>query len=182
MFKSMWNTNTISADLQREVLLQEALEEFVIKILPLTAFSVVFNNIPLEGTNKVGVPFYPLQTEASTSWANATGYTFNDSTTNIREVLVGGQGGLGPEGSAYGTGAAAGTASDRKFQGLQFDSATLRRQPFFNSMKLVTQNTNKLAVDVFYDIITRLITAGNYGAAVDVTPAGAFSSADIAIL
>lgn len=177
MLQSMYNANTISADLQRIVLLQEALEEFVIQILPLTAFSVVFNNIPLEGTDKVGVPFYPLQTEASTSWVAATGYTFNDSVTNIREVLVGGAGVAN-----YGNTAAANTASDRKFQGLQFDSYTLRRQPFFNALKLVTQNTNKLAVDVFYDIITRLITVGNYGNAVDVTPASAFSSSDIATL
>ena len=59
-----------------------------------------------------------------------------------------------------------GTACDRKYLGLQFDSATLRRQPFFNVQKLARQNANKLAVDIFPDIVCRVVTAANYGAAV----------------
>lgn len=169
------STNTIDSNLQRIVLLQEMLEEYVIMIEPLTAFSVVFNNIPLEGLDTVGVPFYPLQATASSSWAANTGYTFGNTTTNIRQVKIGGPGGGG-------TGAAANQAYDRLFQGMQFDSYTLRRQPFFNAAKLCRQNANKLAVDLFAQVITRVITPTNYGNAVDTSPASAFSSSDIANL
>lgn len=178
-FIEMFNTNTIDSDLQRIVLLQEMLEEYVIGLLPLTAFSVVFANVPLEGTDKVGVPFYPLQTATANSWAAATGYasgSMSNSTTNIREVAVG-----GIDGSS-GSSAAANTAKDRKWLGLQFDSYTLRRQPFFNAAKLVTQNANKLAVDIFTDVVSRVITNANYGAAVKTVPAAAFTADDVADL
>ena len=169
------STNTIDANLQRIVLLQEMLEEYVIQIEPLTAFSVVFNNVPLEGLDTIGVPFYPLQTTQSTSWVAATGYTFGNTTTNIRQVKIGGAGGGG-------TNATANQAYDRLFQGMQFDSYTLRRQPFFNAAKLARQNANKLAVDLFAQVITRVINPTNYGNAVDTSPASAFSSSDIAQL
>ena len=81
-----------------------------------------------------------------------------------------------------GSSAPVGTACDRKFIGLQFDSYTLRRQPYFNVKKLVQQNANKLAVDMFQDIISRVLTAANYGATVKASPPNTFSSSDIADL
>jgi ATP-dependent protease ClpP protease subunit len=177
MLQQMFNTNNIDADLQRTVLLQEMLEEFVVPLIPLQQFSLVFSNVPLEGTDKVGVPFYPLQTAAAQSFNPATGYnTFADTNTNIREVAVGGGG------ANSGSSAAANTAKDRKYLGMAFDSYTLNRQPFFNVAKLAQQNANKLAVDIIKDIISRVITAANYGASIKAVPAAAFSSDDVADL
>lgn len=178
MLLEMANTNTIDTDLKRIVFLQEMLEEFVIPLLPLQGFSSVFQNVPLEGTDKVGVPFYPLQTAAATSFVTGNGYdTFQNTTTNIREVTVGGAGSTGS-----GANAAANTANDRLYLGLAFDSYTLRRQPFFNALKLNQQNANKLAVDVFKQIVSRVITAGNYGVSIKNVPPGTFAGDDIADL
>ena len=53
------NSNTIDPALSRIVLLDDMLEEFVIPLLPLQGFSVVFNNMPLEGTDEIGVAILP---------------------------------------------------------------------------------------------------------------------------
>src|SRR5437762_9409244 len=61
MVVEMFNSNAIDSELKRTVLLKEALSEFVIPLLALASFSAVFNSVPLEGTDKIGIPFYPLQ-------------------------------------------------------------------------------------------------------------------------
>src|SRR5437667_11214169 len=71
-FAEHWNSNAIDSDLMRIALFQEALEEFKIPLLALQAFSVAFQSVPLEGTDKVGVPFYPLQTASAQSWNAST--------------------------------------------------------------------------------------------------------------
>ena len=170
-------SNTIDPVLQRTVLLFDALEAYAIPLVPLQAFSVVHQNIPLEGTDIVAVPYYPLQTDAAQSWDPSAGYSTNaGSTTQSKSVSVGGSG------VASGSSAAAGTAKDRKYMSLAFDSYTLRRQPFFNTQKLVRQKANKLAVDIFTDIVSRVITAATYGASVKPVPASAFSADDLAEL
>jgi hypothetical protein len=172
-----FNSNTLDTDLLRIALLQSAVSEFAIPLLPLTSFCTVFGDVALEGTDKVGVPFYPLQTDASQSWAAVTGYgTASSSETDIREVAIGG------DGTNSGSSAAANTAKDRKFQMLSFDSLTLRRQPFFKSVELVSQNAKKLGVDIFTDVVSRCITAASFGAAVKTVAAEGFSGDDVADL
>ncbi len=179
MLLEMFNTNTIDSGLQRQIILQEMLEEFVVVLAPLQSFSAVFNNVPLEGTDEVDVPFYPLATDGGNSWAAATGYASNllgDTATNTRPVVVGGSG------SNSGSSAPANTARDRKWVGAAFSSYELARQPYLNVQKLMVQKANRLAVLIFSDIISRVITNANYSAAVKAVPATAFSSADIADL
>lgn len=177
MLTSMFNTNSIDSELQRVVILQEMVEEFAVVLEVLQDFSVVFNNVPLEGTDKVAVPFYPLSAAASQSWDPANGYdTFADTATQMREVAVGGSG------SNSGANAAANTAKDRKYIGMKFSSYELRRQPYLNVQKLAIQNANKLGVDVFTDIVSRVITAGNYGASIKSVAPASFSGDDIADL
>lgn len=173
MLKQMFNTNNIDAELQRVVILQEMLEEFAVILLPLQDFSVVFNNVPLEGTDKVAVPFFPLQAAASNSWDPTAGYnTFADTNEQMRDVAVGGSG----------ANAAANTAKDRKYIGMKFQSYELRRQPYLNLQKLAVQNARKLGVDIFSDIVSRVITAGNFGVSIKSVAPQLFTGDDIADL
>lgn len=173
---AMWNANVIDANLQRVMILQEMIEEFAVRLLPLQAFSTVFNTVPLEGTDTIAVPFFDLEAGASTSWDPAVGYTFSATSEGVRLIPVGGSG------VTSGANAAAGTAKDRKFQGMTFGSYEMRRQPYLNLVKLFVQKANKLGVDIFSDIVSRVITAANFGASVKAVAANAFAGDDIADL
>jgi len=169
-----WNLNAIDSALQRQVILQDMIRAYAIILLPLSQFSTVYSNIPLEGTDKVEVPYFPLQTTASTSFVKGTGYTTSsDWTENSREIAVGGDGS---------TAAAANQARDRKYQMINFDSYDLRRQPYLNLVQLFVMAAQKLAVDVFTDIVKSVVTAANFGASVKAVAAAAFSADDVADL
>lgn len=177
MLVEMYNANTIDAGLQRQIILSEMLEEFAIVLLPFANFSTVFNSVPLEGTDEVDVPFYPLATDNGTSWDPTTGYaTMGSTATNTRPVVVGGSG------TTSGSSAPANTAKDRKWIGAQFSSYELARQPYLNVQKLMVQKANRLAVLIFQDVVSRVITAGNFGASVKAIAAPQFSADDIADL
>lgn len=162
---SVWNTNTIATELKRSVILQEVITDFARIILPLRAFSTVFENVPLEGTNKVQVPFYDLDATASTSWVAGTGYVAGNTTTDKREITVG-------------TGA---TDGDRIYQGLSFTSEEIARQPYLNIVQFARLKVEKLAYDMFTDVLG-VVTLANYGAAGLTVPASAFDSEDMADL
>lgn len=156
----MFNTNTIDADLQRTVILSDMLRAFSIKLLPLGAFCKTFSNVPLEGTDKVTVPFFPLQTASATDFVAGTGYTTLANTTeNARTVTV----------------------NKRKYVGMTFSSSELRRQPYQNWQQLAQMNAERLGVLVNADVLS-VVTAANYGAAVKILPAAAFTGDDVADL
>ncbi|MDE2102231.1 MAG: Clp protease ClpP [Patescibacteria group bacterium] len=173
---AMWNASTIDAGLQRQVILQEMLEEFAVQLLPLKNFSTVFSNVPREGTDTVDVPFYPLATDAANSWDPAVGYSGTGGVVNAKPIYIGGSG------TTSGANAPAGYAKDRKWLALSFSSYELASQPWVNWQKLAQQKANKLGVDIFKDIVSRVITAANYGASVKAVPAAAFSGDDVADL
>src|SRR4051812_39404869 len=75
------NTNTVAAALKRQVILQNIIVDFTRRLLPLNMFSTVFQNVPLQGLNTVEVPFYDLDSSASTSFVSGTGYTTIGNTT-----------------------------------------------------------------------------------------------------
>lgn len=157
---SMWNANVIDADLQRTVIMQDLLRAYAIRLLPLTAFCKSFTNVPLEGTDKVTVPYFPLQTQASTNWDPAVGYAAAAGTVeNARTVQI----------------------NKRKFQQMLFSSSELRRQPYQNWQQLAAMNAEKLGVDVNADVLS-VITAANFGASVKAVPAAAFSGDDVSDL
>lgn len=175
MLLEMLNTNSIDAGLQRQIILQEMLEEFRVVLLPFQYFSTVFSNVPLEGTDEVDVPFFPLAVGASNSWSAASGYnSASNTTTNTRPVVIGGSG------VNSGSSAAANTAKDRKWRAVAFSSYELSRQPYLNYVKLAVQEANKLAVDIFSDVVGRVITATNYGAPVATSAAPQWTSKNIA--
>jgi len=135
-------TNTIPAALQRQVFMDKVMRAFKYRTLPLKAFCIRFNNVPLEGTDKLDVPYYPLSTNASVDFAVATGYVFTGSyAVDFREVTV----------------------NKRKYAPMTWSSQDLRRQPMLNPEQIAQMIGEKLAQDVMTDIFS-VITAANYGA------------------
>jgi hypothetical protein len=147
-------TNTISAELQINTILDSALSALKKQLLPLNAFTTVFRDVALQGTNKVVVPFHPLESTASTDF-NGT-YTFGNSTTNSREVTV----------------------NKRKYQSMGFTSSELARQPGLDLRKIGEMKGQKLAEDVLTDILG-LVTNSNFGSAVHTGAASNFDVSDV---
>lgn len=173
-----WNTNTIDAGLQRQVIFTDFIEEYAVTLLPFETFTKKYENVPLEGTDEVDVPFYPRSTATAQSWDPATGYaTIGDTTLNTRPVKVG-----ATATADSGANAAAGTAKDRKYIGLSFNSSELRRQPIENWEQHAKMQGNALAVALVKDVISRVLTAGNFGVSVKAVPAALFGANDVADL
>jgi len=159
----MMNTNTIATELKRSFILQTSIVDFRRILLSLNQFSTVFANVPLEGTNKVEVPFYDLDSSASTQFVLATGYTtIGNTTTDKREIEIG-------------TGA---TDGGRLFQALAFTSEEFVRQPYLKLQQLAQLKAEKLAYDIVTDVLG-VVTAANYGAAGLTMPAATITYNDI---
>ncbi len=150
-------TVTIDSALKRVAILNETIRAFATRILPLRLFATAFQNVPLQGTDEVVVPYYPLQTAASTNWDGSTGYAFADTvTTSMKKITV----------------------NKRKYQSIDYGSDTFRRQPYFDAVRLGNINAEKLAVDVINDVLS-VVTASAYGAAVKTAAAAAMTSDDV---
>lgn len=153
------NANTIGSSLKRNVILQEIMRAFARRIAPLSAFSTKFSNIPLQGTAIVSVPYFPLESAASTDWNQSNGYVMGDSTQNAKDVTI----------------------NKRKYQPIRFNSDELTRQPALNLMKIAEAKAEKLAADVFADVLS-VVTLANFGTAGLVVAAAAVVADDIATL
>lgn len=153
------NAVTVPADLKRNVILQEVMTAFARIVLPLQSFSTVFQNVPLEGTDVISVPYFPLVSAASTDWNPANGYVMGDGTQQAKNITV----------------------NRRKFQPLSVSSSELNRQPAIRLGSLVAANAEKLGFDVWSDILS-IVTSGNFGAASFIGAANTFDSSDIADL
>lgn len=135
---------TIPAGLQKDVILSAALSALKLKLISLGIFSIAFRNVKLEGTDKMEVPYYPLEGSASKDFDQNNGYEFGDSyAQGVREVTV----------------------NKRKYQPLSISSAQFARQPQLNLEEVGKQKGDKLAEDIVTDILS-FITAANFGAAV----------------
>lgn len=153
------DTNDIDADLNLHEILDSALEAFKRAILPLLVFSTVFRNVQLKGTNKVQVPYYPIQGTTSKDFVAADGYVFSTgagSNTEAKEITI----------------------NKRKYQPLALTSEEIARYPAINAMRLGRMKGEKLAFDVIQDILS-LVTAANFGAAVFTGAASGFDSDDV---
>jgi hypothetical protein len=146
---------TISSELKLNVVLDSALIALREALLPLNSFSTVYNSVPLQGTDKIAVPFFPLATDATSDF-NGT-YAFSDSNAiNSREITV----------------------NKRKYQALSFTSSELARQPYFNPEQLGFLKGRKLAEDILRDVLG-VVTLANYGAAIHTGAASSFDSDDL---
>lgn len=152
----VWNTNTIPAELKRQAILQEIMRAFANRLIALRAFSTVHVNVPLEGTDKVNVPFYPLETAASTVWNGANGYVMGNSTTEQREVTI----------------------NQRRYQPLRWASDEWNRQPYLNILQLSQMKAEKLATDVWNNILS-VVTLANFGVHAHAGAASGFDSDDV---
>ena len=150
------NTNTIDTGLKRQAIIQEVMMGFAKKLLPLRAFSSVFN-AELEGTDKVNVPFVDLHSTASTDYNGSNGYVMGDSTNSSKEITI----------------------NKRKYQALGVTSSEVRRQPFLLLAQQLEQRVATLGSNIFADVLS-IVTAANYGAAAKVSAAASFDAQDVA--
>jgi ATP-dependent protease ClpP protease subunit len=152
-----WNTNTISSDLKRTVILQQMIRAFAIRTLPLGAFSMVWNGVRLEGTDKIAVPYFALDTTASHDFVAGDGYnTFGNTNADAKVITV----------------------DKRKYQGLTWTSSELARQPYLDIMTSAGLKAEQLGIDVVQDVLS-LVTAATFGAAAVTGLASAFDSDDV---
>ena len=130
----------------------------------LSYFAHNFGNVPLEGTDVVQVPYYPLATTASTEFTYANGYVIGaNAVTSAKNITVGGVGnGVATPGSG------------RKYQTLQFTGYQIRRYPWLDIQKLSVMAGEQLAIDVRADIIGTQICAANFGNAIWTGAPGGF--------
>ena len=147
------NANTMSAPLLRSIIMSEVMRAFRRQFASLSIFSHNFGIVPLEGTDKMEVPYYPLDTVASSEFTYANGYVIAPNTQTLsKEVFVGG----------IGNGVAT-PGSGRKYKALQFTAYQVRRQPWLDIQKLSVMAGEQLAIDVRADIIGTQINAANFG-------------------
>lgn len=145
--------NTIDAELNLNVILDAAISAFRRAVFSITVFATVFRNVQLKGTDKVAVPYYPLEGSASRDFDQADGYVFDDdSATQVKEVTI----------------------NKRKYQPLHFTSRDLARLPMLNAQKIGAQKGEKIAYDVLADILS--IFKATNGYTVQGTPADATSA------
>jgi hypothetical protein len=149
---------TIPSELKRDVLLRTAMRAFRNRILPIMAFARKFESTPLEGTDRIRVPYFPLATGASTDFVPANGYdTVNNQALQSRDVTV----------------------NKRKYRAVEFSSVDWNRQPFLNQEEFVRLEAEKLADDVLADVFS-IITAANYpGTTLAAMAASAFDVDDL---
>lgn len=133
---------TIANALKRDLLLDRAMRAFKKRLLPIKAFSTRFESVPLQGTNKIVVPYFPLASGASVDWNPANGYVMtHNQAVNTKEVTV----------------------NKRKYRTVTFTSDEWNRQPFLKQEELIVLEAEKMAEDVINDIWS-LVTATNFAA------------------
>ena len=151
--------NVIPAALKRDVILNNAMRQFKRRILPVMAFATAFRNVPLQGTNKILVPYFPLDNSASADF-NGTYTIGNDSEVQTKEVTV----------------------NKRKYQSLSFTSDEWNRQPFLDIEKIVMMKVEKLAADVLGDIFSVIKAADYNGTTISAVAASAFDLDEVLAL
>lgn len=146
------NANTMSSQLLRQVILSEVMRAFRRQFASLEIFAHNFQSVPLEGTDYVEVPYYPLDKVPSSEFTYAQGYQIAaNAQTLYKQIFVGG----------IGNGVAT-PGSGRKYKPLQFSAYEIRRQPWLDIQKLSVMAGEQLAIDVRGDIMGSQINAANF--------------------
>lgn len=148
---------TIAAALKRDKLLAEAMRAFKARVIPILQFARKFNDTPLEGTNIIQVPYFPLATGASTDFVPANGYdTANAQAIQTKPVTI----------------------NKRKYRMVSFTSENYARQPFLSLAPLMKLEGEKLADDVIADVFTGVTAANFPGTTLAAMAASAFDLDD----
>jgi hypothetical protein len=130
---------SVPSGLKLDRILNTAVIALQRRLLPLMAFSTVFRDVVLSGTDTVQVPFVPLQQVASTDFVQATGYVAGDGTLLTKPIVV----------------------NKRKYQTLSITSYQLARNPIIELEQIIIAKVNQLAEDVIADIFTQ-VTPTNF--------------------
>lgn len=148
------DTNDVTAELNLNEILDAAIAAFSRTILPLTVFATVFRDVQLRGTDKVEVPYYPLQGSTSKDFAGTYDMsTGAGSNTLTREITV----------------------NRRKYQPMSLTGREIARLPMLNAQKLGAMKGEKLAYDVIQDVLS-LVTAANFPSVAFTGLSGVFDS------
>jgi hypothetical protein len=123
----------------------------------LLAFSTVFRDVPLLGTDTVQVPFVPLQQVASQNFNYGAGYGTGNGTLLSKPVVV----------------------NKRKYQILGITSYQLARQPILELEEIIIAQANQLAEDVIADVFS-CVTPGNFNSGIFTAAANAMDSNSLA--
>jgi ATP-dependent protease ClpP protease subunit len=163
------NANTMSADLLRQVILSEIMRAFRREFSSLDLFAHNYKDVALQGTDKVEVPYYPLDQVASTEFVQANGYVMGaNAVTNSKEIQVGGKG----DGVAS-------SGRGRKYKPLQFSAYEIARQPWLNIAQLVVMAAEQLAIDVRETSLAHTSKQANFGNAIWTGVSGGFDKAGV---
>jgi len=147
---------TVPDGLKLDRILNTALVALKRRLLPIMAFSTVFRDVMLQGTDIVQVPFVPLDQTASLDFDYDIGYESGDGTLETRPVQI----------------------NRRKYQPLAITGQQLARQPILELEKIMVAKANQLAEDIINDIFS-VVTLANFGAAVFTGASSGFDSDDI---
>lgn len=160
-FLQILNTNTIDAGLQRQLILQDVvIRDFAKRILSIDLFGTVFKNVPLQGTDKVEVPYFDLDSQVPVAFAGSYAAALKDTASGVREITVGW--GKAHDGDF-------GVGHNRAVMGLSLSSHELSTQPYLKSAQLAALRAEAVAFKVFQDILSvvkvanfpNLLAAGN---------------------
>jgi hypothetical protein len=154
----MASVHTIPAGAQLDTVLENTLIGFRRTTLSLEAFSLAYQDVPLKGSNKMLVPYYPIHTEASANMAVGDTYSSKAKNTSfeMREVTI----------------------NKHKVQAISFYSEDVSRQPAFDPATHGLLMGDKLALDVIADILS-VVTAANYGAPILTSASADFDVMDL---
>ena len=168
-----YGTVTVGANLQRTVIMSEAMRAFRRRLVAFDYFCHKYQNVPLEGSDTVTVPYYPLYTATSLRFTTANGYQTQPTNQQAqdRQITVGGVGGNTKIAGV-----------DRAYQPLQFSSYLLRRQPWVDIAKLTVMSVEQLALDIWLDIINANVVKANFGNAVWTGAPSGFDETSVAAL
>ena len=152
-FVEAMNVNTVPAALQQQFIMQDVvIRDFARRVLPLSMFGTVFRNVPLLGKDTVEVQYYDLDNTASAAYAGSYDALVSDSVGSSREITVG----WGPNKDG-----AVGKGYARLVQALSFTSQDFARQPYLNIAQRAALKAEKLAYDIFQDVLS-VVTVANY--------------------
>lgn len=155
-------SNTIDSPLLLNRVLGSSLRAFKRALLPISAFSTVYRREPLQGTDTIAVPYYPLNGNTSGTRAAGGSYAALAGNTSVGSRSI--------------------TPTRNKVQAISFTTEELNRQPAFDPEMHGMLIGEKLAYDVLDDIL-RVISAGRYtGDTITASTAANFDEGDVADL
>jgi hypothetical protein len=132
--------NIIDADLNLNAFLDAAITAFRAAIMPVTIFATTFRNVPLMGTDKVDVLYYPIDTQAAKDFSYTTGYVFDEDTNTAKREI---------------------TINKRKYVSMGLTSRDMARIPRLDATKLGALKGENLAYQILRDIMS-IITHANF--------------------